>query len=228
MPQRHLTRCSQRPRFDPLRYEKIAFRNLGGSFVSESELSDIVEFSQVEIGSLVLDVGMGTGRVLRRLASKNPELVGVDADSQMVRRFVTLMRATDARTQRDIHVVVASAEYLPFKDDLFGAVVCIRVLRYLDQPRIGISEMCRVLTPKGRIVLEFSNVFRPQSILQVPGYAIRGSCYPRLFTRRTIFKWLSKEGVRVGQLRGWHRVPVELMGRLNGLFSVRILTHFDQ
>ncbi len=216
-------------RFDPSNYEKIAYRNLGGSLVSERELSDIVRFSEVGPGSFILDVGMGPGRVLRRLASINTTLVGIDADAKMVRHFAHQRRTGTAALDIDnAHVIVASGDYLPFREDVFGAIVCVRVLRYFDEPAKAISEMSRTLRLKGRLVLELANVFRPQSILQLPGYAVRGSVYPRLFTRRAAFKWLSENGIFLEGLHGWHRIPVEVMNAVNGPILARTLNCLDQ
>ena len=224
-----LTEKSKRSsyRFDPSRYEVDAYRNLGGSLVSDRELSDIVQSLNIEPGSLVLDVGMGPGRVMRRLAAMNAVLVGIDADARMVRHFARLKSTVRTFDQDDTHLIVASAEYLPFRESVFEGVVCIRVLRYLEQPRRAIWEMCHVLGPSGRLVLEFANRFRPQTILQIPGFILKGSVYPRVFTRRTVFGWVAENGIDIQRFRGWHRVPVEIMGAVRWATLARILTYFD-
>src|SRR5207244_7159065 len=137
-----LTEKSKRSsyRFDPSRYEVDAYRNLGGSLVSDRELSDIVQFLNIEPGSLVLDVGMGPGRVMRRLAAMNAVLVGIDADARMVHHFARLKSTVRTFDQDDTHLIVASAEYLPFSESVFEREVCMRVLRYLGQPRAARTE----------------------------------------------------------------------------------------
>ncbi|SRR6266487_2732642 len=215
-------------RFDPHHYESNAYLNLGGSLVSARELSDIVQFSKIDPRSFVLDVGMGPGRVLGALASTNATLVGIDADPRMVRYFARQRKTSSAPYKVNAHLIVASGDHLPFREEVFGAVVCIRVLRYFDQPAKAIAEMSRVLKHDGRLVMEFANMFRPQSIIQIAGYLRARSVYPRLFTRRTVLKWLSKNGIVVEIIRGWHRVPVEMMVSINGRIRSKILTNLDQ
>ena len=48
---------------------------------------------------------------------------------------------------------LASAEYLPFKDSCFDRVICRTALHHFGRPKKAISEMCRVVVPKGLIVL---------------------------------------------------------------------------
>jgi hypothetical protein len=97
----------------------------------------------------------------------------------------------------------------------------------LEQPRKAIWEMCHVLRPNGSLVLEFANRFRPQTIIQIPGFILKGSVYPRGFARRTVFDWVTENGISVMRFRGWHRIPVEIMGSINSATLARILTYFD-
>src|SRR5262249_27260849 len=49
------------------------------------------------------------------------------------------------------------AETLPFPDHIFDRVLCDSALDHLADPERGISEMARVVTPEGRVVLTFVN-----------------------------------------------------------------------
>jgi len=200
-------------RFDPTRYELEAYPKLGGAYASELELSDILRLSGS--GSAFLEVGVGTGRVFHRLADQSALAVGLDPDARMVRHVANRMKSTGKSGPSNVNLLVADGEHLPFKESFFDVVVCIRVLRYFNQPKKAVGDMCRVLKPKGRLVLEFANILRPQTLFQIPQYLTRGEFYPRLFVRADVEEWVSSQGMQIEEVLGWHKVPVEVLGHAN-------------
>jgi SAM-dependent methyltransferase len=55
--------------------------------------------------------------------------------------------------------VVGSVYALPFPDASFDIVLCISVLEHLEDPKLGIQEMKRVLKPKGKIIVSTPFLF---------------------------------------------------------------------
>lgn len=98
----------------------------------------------------VLDVGCGTGYLLRRLALKAPEateLVGVDPAPLMIRTARSL--SSDDR----LSFRKAIAEQLPFEDATFDLVLATTSFdHWADQPA-GVAEVARVLEPGGHFVV---------------------------------------------------------------------------
>jgi ubiquinone/menaquinone biosynthesis C-methylase UbiE len=119
----------------------------------------------------VLDVGCGTGQLLRHARPCYPtaELVGVDLAGRMV---ATAFAATP--TKLAVRYVHARAERLPFSDGVFDLVFATLSLRHWTNPPAGIAEVARVLTPSGVVVL--ADVF--------PNCQHRGSAVPILRRRR--------------------------------------------
>jgi ubiquinone/menaquinone biosynthesis C-methylase UbiE len=98
----------------------------------------------------VLDVGCGTGQLLRHTRPCYPtaELVGVDLAGQMVATATTITRGKLA-----VRYVQGRAECLPFPDDVFDLVFATLSLRHWTDRSAGIAEIGRVLTPGGLLVL---------------------------------------------------------------------------
>src|SRR6266540_2524841 len=143
-------------RFDPVEYDKVTYPNYGGSIISQVELADILQLAETSSDSTILEIGMGTGRILLPLSRRGLVTVGVDADPRMVKRLSQRIRS-DSSTH-EVHLLVAEGEHLPFRPGLFDAVVCIRVLRYFEKPWRAVAQMAQILRPGGRLVLEFANL----------------------------------------------------------------------
>lgn len=94
----------------------------------------------------VLDVGTGTGLVLRLLRERlgaGAQLVGVDPSVPMLEHI-----PEDAGVLR----VRAIAPGLPFRSGSMDAVSANLVLSHVSDPRVAIRDMARVTRPGGRIV----------------------------------------------------------------------------
>jgi ubiquinone/menaquinone biosynthesis C-methylase UbiE/catechol 2,3-dioxygenase-like lactoylglutathione lyase family enzyme len=102
-------------------------------------------------GSL-LEVGVGSGRLLARLAERGWEVTGIDAAPRMVE--LARERVPDAKLD------VARVEELPFGHASFDAVVAVGVLEYADL-EASLRELARVLRPGGRAVLGVLNSAAP-------------------------------------------------------------------
>ena len=207
-------------------YESVAYGGLGGRFASDLELSHILRCTA--ISSSVIEIGVGTGRVFEKLAKLSEYAVGIDRDPRMVHHVSQRMRKPSGSMPGNVELVVADGEHLPFREAVFNAVVCIRVLRYFEQPKRAIQGMCDVLKPGGWLVAEFANILRPQTVLEVPGYLAKGEFYPRLFSRKKVTEWITSQGFEVQQLVGWHKIPVEFLSATNNSVALRILLGFEK
>lgn len=97
----------------------------------------------------LLDVGCGSGCLLKLLNSERVKLHGVDLVPEMVRE------AGRRAPQAELHV--AEAGHLPWPDGSMQVVTCLGVLEYLQCPQAGLGEMQRVLAPGGVLIASFPN-----------------------------------------------------------------------
>ena len=98
----------------------------------------------------VLDVGCGTGRLLRQACQQYPgaELVGVDSAWQML-----AIARSGAAPELRIGYVQGAVEHLPFVGEGFDLVVATLSLRHWADPTAGIGQLARVLTPGGLLMV---------------------------------------------------------------------------
>lgn len=92
-------------------------------------------------GLRLLDVGVGTGHHLAQLRARGYEGAGIDGSLEMLERAEAANPGADLRR--------ADVSALPFGNGTFDLVLCIEVLRYLDDPRPCVHEMARVLKAGG-------------------------------------------------------------------------------
>jgi ubiquinone/menaquinone biosynthesis C-methylase UbiE len=140
----------------------------------------------------VLDVGCGTGYVLRQLAdrlSEAAEFLGVDAAPNMIE--VARSASADDR----LTFVLGTAERLPADDGAYDLVVSTTSFDHWIDQAAGIRECARVLAPGGTLVLtdQFSSLLRPTML---------GSRRGKARTRSRATRLITGAGLREPQ---WHR-----------------------
>lgn len=130
-------------------YDRIAGRyERRWSFYIQATLRETLKRMEVRPAEELLDVGCGTGAMMRALSERVPGVVltGVDPSRPML--DVARRRHPGAGDLRE-----GRAEHLPFPDNRFDVVTSVSVLHYLRQPHAALREMARVLKPGGRLVL---------------------------------------------------------------------------
>jgi ubiquinone/menaquinone biosynthesis C-methylase UbiE len=110
----------------------------------------------------ILDVGCGTGALLRAAADRFPAATrtGIDAAAQMIK----IASEADPAAR----LLMAPAEDLPFDDDAFDLVVSSNSFHHWPDQQAGIAEIGRVLRRGGALVLvdPFAiGLLRPWSVL---------------------------------------------------------------
>ena len=105
--------------------------------------SGMVAWCEPQSGDRVLDVAGGTGALAEALQGRVAEMTVADVSEPMLANV-------PAWAQR----VVARAEQLPFEDESFDLVTCVRALHHIESPTRAMDEMARLAAPGGRVVIE--------------------------------------------------------------------------
>ena len=137
----------------------------------------------------MLDIGTGTGRMLRLLASRcTDRAVGLDSSHSML----AVARANLDRAEiRNVELRQGDVYAPPFEPGVFDLVVVHQVLHFLDDPARAVSEAARLVAPGGRLLIVD---FAPHTLtfLQVE------HAHRRLgFRTDTVADWLTAAGVAV-------------------------------
>jgi SAM-dependent methyltransferase len=87
----------------------------------------------------ILDIGCGVGDFLKLYN----HVSGVDINEDCVNYCI----------QNGLNVKLMAQDVLPFKDNSFNSIILDNVLEHIDNPTNLISEITRVLTPNGILVI---------------------------------------------------------------------------
>lgn len=99
-------------------------------------------------GDLVLDVGCGTGILFQHVAEKSAGVVGLDISRK------TLTNAkTRAKKFKNVHLVLADADHMPFNDALFDVVYAFTVIQNMPNPQDTLAQIMNVAKVDSTIVV---------------------------------------------------------------------------
>ncbi len=99
-------------------------------------------------GAVVLEVGVGTGKNIPHYPDSS-RTVAVDISPRMLERAAR--RAE--RLGRDVDFVLADAQHLPFRDNVFDAAADTFVFCSVPDPIAGLEEVRRVIREGGHVHL---------------------------------------------------------------------------
>ena len=102
-------------------------------------------------GDRVLEVGCGSGAVVRALAQRvaPARVVGVDASAALINVARELAQKEGFGTLTEFQT--ADCRALPFSDNAFDAVLAVTTLSHVPDVEKAIREMIRVARPGGRL-----------------------------------------------------------------------------
>jgi len=105
----------------------------------------------------ILDIATGTGDLAILMAQTNAEkIIGLDISEGML--DVGRKKIADKKLTHKIDLMLADSENMPFEDNAFDAITVAFGIRNFENLEKGLTEILRVLKPKGIfVILETSN-----------------------------------------------------------------------
>ena len=107
-----------------------------------------LESLNINPDSKVLDVGCGTGLLFSKVAAEAQTVVGVDISSELLRQARERVRKF-----RNVHLVQADADHMPFISNNFNVVFAFTVLQNMPKPLETLSEIKRNTTRDASVVI---------------------------------------------------------------------------
>jgi len=103
----------------------------------------------------VLDVGCGSGHGASLLAQEANRVVGIDSAPEAI------FYAQKNYLRANLTFALGDCRSLPFRDRIFDLVVMFEVIEHVAEQKQSLSEIQRVLTPDGMLILSTPNVADP-------------------------------------------------------------------
>jgi ubiquinone/menaquinone biosynthesis C-methylase UbiE len=107
----------------------------------------------VASGDTILEIGFGTGRLLRKLArhARDGHVAGIDPAELMLHKAEK--RTRRFRKKGSVELKQGDASALPWPDGTFDKVAALHCFHFWGDPARSITEVRRVLKPGGLFVL---------------------------------------------------------------------------
>lgn len=107
-------------------------------------------FGKIKTGSKLVDIGVGTGHILKAAFEKGIKVYGVDISAESIN--VSKQNVPEAE------LFVAPGESLPFRENFFDYVVCFGSLEHFLNMDKGLEEMLRVAKSDAKFVIVVPNL----------------------------------------------------------------------
>lgn len=121
------------------------------------ETSWTLELMNVHQGNRILELGCGAGYALKLILEKDltEEIVGLDISPTMIRS--AKVRNKRAINEKRVKLIQANLNNLPLQNESFNTVLSIQTIYFWTDIAATLSEIYRVLKPKGVVILTFSD-----------------------------------------------------------------------
>ncbi|WP_194850189.1 bifunctional demethylmenaquinone methyltransferase/2-methoxy-6-polyprenyl-1,4-benzoquinol methylase UbiE [Nonlabens antarcticus] len=156
---------------------------------------NVVEMVATSKPNSIMDIATGTGDLVIKMAQKTKasRLVGLDISSGMLE--VGKVKVTQEKLDDRIEMVLGDSENLQFEDGTFDAVTVSYGVRNFEDLEKGLSEILRVLKPKGILVILETSV--PEKFPFKQGYYFYSNlvvpALGKLFSKdKKAYKYLSE------------------------------------
>lgn len=123
------------------------YKKLNPTWSESTQMYKKIVLEEVNDKTKMLDIGCGHSDLLKDSYAKASVAFGIDPETDTISRNPFLK---DIRTEY--------VEDMSFEDNFFDVVVCAWVFEHLSNPEKALSEIYRVLKPKGVLIFLTPNV----------------------------------------------------------------------
>lgn len=117
----------------------------------------LMRLGKLHVGSAILEIGIGTGRIALPLLARGVNITGVDISprmlAQLTAKYAEQRGDPPASGWGSLTTQIADMTALPFADAHFDAVVAVHVLHLVPGWQRALDEALRVIRPGGAFLL---------------------------------------------------------------------------
>ncbi len=117
-------------------------------FFSENIRTKAFAKAGLKSGSVVADIGAGTGFITEGLLDKNVEIKTIDQSQAMIDVMKKKFKDSD-----NIEYFVGDSDHLPLKENSVDFAFCNMYLHHVNAPQKAINEIYRILKPGGKLII---------------------------------------------------------------------------
>lgn len=181
-----------------------------GSQFANMFLARLQDYYGVPETTLALEIGCGAGAGLVALAKRFSNVVGLDPNLSLL---ILARKFCDENGIRNVTLVQAYGQHLPFRDNSFAYTTAQNVLEHVFQINEVVAEAARVLKPGGCFVADSRNrfdLFFPEPHVQLRWVGLLPRRWANAYVRWRLGVSYDKFGTRLlsyGDLRRALRKP---------------------
>ena len=125
----------------------------------------------------ILDIGCGAGILMKEMLQRGHNVVGLDISLEMIREAKKNTAGFPSERKKFIQGDLGN---ISFESKTFDFIICVGVLEYQANDKIGIGEISRILKKGGFAVITVPNLLRLRNLLDPYSYVKLG---PRLLRK---------------------------------------------
>ena len=120
-------------------------------FFTQRSKNVSIDFLDIDNNMKVLEIGCGSGGVIRRIASTHPSvsITGIDTSNSIIEEARVLAFRDNLN---NVQFITADAHKLPFNNPEFDLCFFQTVLMHLKNPLVALKNMVRVIKEGGRLI----------------------------------------------------------------------------
>lgn len=131
-------------------FDRIAdsWDGLRSGFFSDEVRRKAVDAGGLKVGSVVADIGAGTGFITEELLARGAAVVAVDQSRPMLDQIESKWGSTGR-----VRTVLGTEDDLRLADGAVEAAFANMYLHHVEDPASAIREMARIVRPGGHVVI---------------------------------------------------------------------------
>lgn len=178
--------------------------------------------------AVVLDLACGEGYVSLKLAQKCKKIVGLDISAHEIQ--LANDKKSRSKFKDKVDFMVGDILCMPFAAETFDRVVCLDALQHIENYKVALAEISRVLKPSGCLVV--TNMWRsPCAAFLFKSQAFLRKIVPRFLYREYLsggVRWLEADNELIKKrFKVYHQFdPQELTEAMKPYFKMSRYKYF--